>query len=386
MKLLSVTTLFALLSSALFLFSFYLVALMNLVTVEGKHKLSPLQQQAAETTPRNSFSTYYAPTDLLDEITFDQLLLEEHVINARSGCDMTSWVYPSADPRRPGHNDCEANEARDVRSPLQLQAYDTLFVPMNQMLHFVDFFLPNITTPIVVVSGQWHDLSPEKYMPELCFFKMVDSPHIVRWFLQNKPTWAWPEPKHPKISSFPFGVKPKRRAYLNQLQLYRADPLVKTDKIFVSYLSNSTSSRARIQSGVKRLDYTEYIRAIRAANYTLSPNGDRPDCYRHYEAIGMGSMPITELNDDEYEHFGHNVIYATKDWDLATLQRTLPERMNVNRKLVFEEYWMEYMERTVGHPLRVWDRRIQVRVLVSAIAERIRLENNQQHTYHKVKG
>jgi len=28
----------------------------------------------------------------------------------------------------------------------------------------------------------------------------------------------------------------------------------------------------------------------------------------------------------------------------------------VNRNMVFEEYWMEYVERVVEHPLRWWDR------------------------------
>jgi hypothetical protein len=351
----------------------------RLTTTVASNATGSQQQQAmtpAVDTPRSS----YSPTYFRDEIPFDRLLLEEHIINERSGCNLASWVYPNPHYPRPGQDDCEPSEGRDVASPTQLQDYDTLYVPFFQLWHFADFFLPNLTAQIVVLSGQSSNLDPQKYLPIQTFHKVVDSPHVMHWFVQNKPRWAWPQPNHAKISSFPYGVKQREmaEAFFRLLIRHReAPPLPKVNVIFASPLGKTGPSRASMPTAGddKKLEYSVYLREMGLANYTLSPNGDRPDCFRHYEAIGMGSVPITELQQDEYEHFGDNVIYNNTDWDLAILRQTLPEPKLVNRKLVLEEYWMEYMERRAGHPLRVWDQRIQARMLVSTIAERIRNAN-----------
>lgn len=50
-----------------------------------------------------------------------------------------------------------------------------------------------------------------------------------------------------------------------------------------------------------------------------------------------------------------NAIFENTDWNLTTLAETLPPNPQVNQRLIFEEYWMEYVERIVGRPLRWYD-------------------------------
>ena len=94
---------------------------------------------------------------------------------------------------------------------------------------------------------------------------------------------------------------------------------------------------------------------MRESKYIISPDGDRPECYRHYEAIAMGCMPITQMDAKTHRHLNENVIYNNTNWNVTTLAESLPPNPHVNQRLIFEEYWIEYGERIVGRPLRWYD-------------------------------
>lgn len=80
------------------------------------------------------------------------------------------------------------------------------------------------------------------------------------------------------------------------------------------------------------------------SQYALSPDGDRPECHRHYEAIDMGTMAIISLDPYLHRHLKGNVVFGEKRWNVTELEARLPHDPVVNRRLIFEEYWMEYVE------------------------------------------
>lgn len=103
------------------------------------------------------------------------------------------------------------------------------------------------------------------------------------------------------------------------------------------------------------MNASEYLLRLHESEYVLSPDGDRPECHRHYEAIALGTMPITSLDPTLYRHFAGNIVYNENEWNLTKLEAKLPRKPVVNQRLVFQEYWMEYIEREMGRPLRWWD-------------------------------
>ena len=126
--------------------------------------------------------------------------------------------------------------------------------------------------------------------------------------------------------------------------------------MYQGFLGRTTDSRKAVPKS-RNLPYGEFLNELAKSKYVISPDGDHPDCHRHYEAIGLGAVPITELDPFLYRHLKEGpVVYRNTNWNVTWLEETLPETNAVNRNLVFEEYWMEYIERAVGRPLQWWDK------------------------------
>ena len=148
-----------------------------------------------------------------------------------------------------------------------------------------------------------------------------------------------------------------RRAFLKAAMNDNGSESDKTNPIFVSFIRNTSRDRDGVPSG-RKLGYEKYLDEISRSHYVTSPNGDRPDCHRHYEALGLGAIPITQMDPSVYTHLKdqEGIIYNNTNWNLKDLEKTLPfPAPEVNRNVIFEEYWMEYVEQAVGRRLWWWD-------------------------------
>ena len=75
----------------------------------------------------------------------------------------------------------------------------------------------------------------------------------------------------------------------------------------------------------------------------ISPDGDRPDCYRNYEAIGLGTVPIVMGQPDLWGWMPDAVMGIPVNlWnDEAALKELLPPYTGTHRNFVLLEYWRE---------------------------------------------
>jgi len=249
-----------------------------------------------------------------------------------------------------------------------VQAYDTIYVPARALAYFIESILPKIKDPVVLIAGQYYRLKGALDAGwERHFLPLYSNPKVIKIFCHNAIKYA--KQDHPKLESFPYGMQHKsynhkkptplevfREAFFQHLELPE-----KTNDIFIGFLDVRWNPKCRGMPIGPKLPLKEYYDQIAKSKFILSPNGDRPECYRHYEAIGLGTIPITELDPHHYHHLRDApVVYNTSTWTLnGTTALHLLGMMNipiVNRNMIFEEYWMEYIERVVGHPLRWWDR------------------------------
>jgi hypothetical protein len=167
------------------------------------------------------------------------------------------------------------------------------------------------------------------------------------------------------MSPLPFGLKQGGLHNVNTAKDYRKVfvqhlQLNKTELLYMGFLAQTSESRQNVPAAKERVPMAQYLDGIAHAQYVFSPSGMKPECYRHYEAIGLGTIPITEMNQSFAWHLqGGSVIFGTTNWDVEVLTKELPQRRDLpaNRNMIFEEYWMEYMEAEVKKgPLNWWDR------------------------------
>jgi hypothetical protein len=208
---------------------------------------------------------------------------------------------------------------------------------------------------------------------------ILQHPRVLYWFCQNLPKYGGTHPHHPKLASFPFGIKQRvtddplqptnGAAYQQVFQEALHPNFSKNRTLFAGYVTvmSNERDRANIPASSTVLLPLEFYRATAQSRYIPSPNGDRPECYRHYEALGLGTAPITQLSREQglFAHFeGSGLLYqedfysswmnnASASWkDL--LEKRIP--VVVHRNVVLEEYWMEYVDWYVDRILTWWDR------------------------------
>jgi hypothetical protein len=315
--------------------------------------------------------------------SFEQTLADRglNLITTASGCHLAAWVFQAGEPQfidcyLPGGHGMfppseesiyNASQHLDGGTVPMIQPYDTIYVNIEGLAIFIDTILPNISTPIVLLAGQWQrckKLAKEK--EEV----LLASPYIVKLFIHsvNYHLHDW---RNPKVAPWAYGIsharyspsdpdhlEPYRRAFWMYLHAN------KTRGIMHGYLNRFSNRRRRkkVPSSPKKLTPTEYYDEMAQHQFILSPNGDRPECYRHYEAIGLGTVPITQLSLLTHPHFQPGpILYGTTDWNLTAeqaLERLGTSRFPaVNRLMILEEYWIGYVQGIVGRSdLRWFDR------------------------------
>ena len=94
-----------------------------------------------------------------------------------------------------------------------------------------------------------------------------------------------------------------------------------------------------LTENTQKLDYNDYLNKIKQSKFLISTSGDRDDSYRHYEAIGLGTIPISNI--DYYEIFENN-MYSTSEENLIKILKTSKcdiEYKEPNKNMIYLEYW-----------------------------------------------
>ena len=316
------------------------------------------------------------PTYFQDKVPLDKLIKRGNLLRVYTGCSIATWSY-SGFTEEDDHRleDCYLDKGLEAllmhqvtnETASQVKAYDSVYVPIASLERFVANVLPKIQNDFILMTGQKSLLPP---FSKQLFDTVIEHPRVIRWFLQNQAVYSY-DPYHEKMGIFPYGIFTQ---YPERYLEIMAKDVKKKNFIYVGYLNKGTNKNVRrdIPRLRDKILPPIYFAGIHNSTYVLSPDGDRPECHRHYEAIGMGTMPITGLDPYLHRHLLGNAVYGERRWKLAELEKKLPRNPKVNRRLVFEEYWMEYVEREVGRPLRWYDPSRNVRCSLQEIVDLVK--------------
>jgi hypothetical protein len=329
--------------------------------------LSPIDEKEEGWNPR-FFERANISTFLARDLNF---------IHDKSGCFAAAWIFENT--HRKKFVDCywSDNEQRlNAKRVHEMEPYDTVYVTYKSVGSFLEKIMPNVTVPIILLTGQ-HYMSSDNLLPKDVTDQILDHPNIVFWFVHNMNEYIQMDDKPPdKVKPLAYGLQsdkytpksPDPRAIYRHVFLRHLE-LNKTRDILIPYLNPHTNpKRMNIPRSTERVDMETYLEQLAGSHFIFSPNGDRPECYRHYEALGLGAIPITELDPIYYWHLKSGpVVYNTTNWHNLTTGDDVLQLLGldvfprVQRNMVFAEYWLEQMERVVGRALRWWDTRYKKR-------------------------
>ena len=193
---------------------------------------------------------------------------------------------------------------------------------------FVEKIIPNLKKKVFLFTYRW-------YLPQVSKSRhseiVLNHPNILHWFSQN-PIY----PSSRKYSGFPYGINEGSLLdYTNIFLNYNGSKYVN----FLHLPVSNTNINRKSFKPLPLLPIKEFYEKMSFSKFVLSPEGDRPDTYRHYECIGLETVPISNINQSLYSFFGNSMSFMkTEDmekYDGNQLIYNKPKRF-----LVYSDYWI----------------------------------------------
>ena len=221
---------------------------------------------------------------------------------------------------------------------------DILFVQNNYFDIFITNYLPNIKVHFILLTGQWH--LPQLHINQTTTL-LLDDTRIHKWFSQN------PIFKHDKYLPFPYGLNygynldnPEIKIYAKELLNIKKNKLNNIINLSMNY---STNICREIFERMPSMSNEEFYKLINNSKFILSPIGDRNDTYRHWEAIGLGTIPIANVEYLYKELFMDNMFYVNNTYEMLELYNSNTELIYKcpNKDLICLDYWKDYIKKNI---------------------------------------
>lgn len=223
-----------------------------------------------------------------------------------------------------------------------IQNGDIVQVQVDRFDFFCDTVLPLLQKKgiqIILITSQWH-------LPQIHRNDRTDSllhnPCILFWIAQN-PIY----PNGEKYMAFPYGICHLHVQEYMQFVQQNARPS-KTRTLFNGHASvhghlppNHIRRKYALLCGGPALSYAAYLEQIAQSEFAISTSGDRDDCYRHYECIGLHAIPISDTRYTDI--FEKNMVYSCAE-DMVKLVETNSAPTTYaepNRDILTISFWLD---------------------------------------------
>ncbi len=234
-------------------------------------------------------------------------------------------------------------------SPEKVPAGSIIFTNAFVLDKFWKEIHPKIKYPYVLISLFCGAIEPYIYDPK-----------IIAW-LGNANNLAFP-----KFINIPLGVFRDESIYQNRKQAFQAFNRLKnkpkTKLLYMNFcIQNNTQEREPVYKlfkdkayctctiknyQIQRKPFFEFLEEMADFKFVLSPWGDMLDCYRHWEALLVGSIPIIRSCSLD-DLFSDLPVLVIKDWNEITeefLNKKYEEIMSkkdYNFEKLYMKYWVE---------------------------------------------
>jgi len=233
--------------------------------------------------------------------------------------------------------------------PQKVLPGDTVFVNGNLLEQFFETIYPKIVVPFVLVSHNSTRMVPDTLSQHL------NDEKIIAWFTRNPDRIG-----HPKLfglplglgnAYFPFGSKEIGNRVIKQQNRFFTS---KKNLLYLGF-NPRTNHKERWPAlrlfknapyayhPTRRVSYEQHLINLGESTFVISPQGAGLDCYRHWEAMLMGCIPIIKHSTLD-PLFDDLPVVLIHDWSEVTqqlLQQKIIEMSNKTYNLakLYADYW-----------------------------------------------
>ena len=279
---------------------------------------------------------------LIENNTLDLPKCQKLIINPYSLIYMCDHYYQVE------HHVINKNNLLHDKDLSKIKDYDIIYCQTDCLSQFFYEILERIDKKIILATGKSE--LPQIFKSELTD-KILKHKNVLLWVSQN-PIYD----NSDKYLAFPYGIYADSGQYefINvhsyAISLYNSKNIKKTKNLINVSLNYTTNPCRQKLPIIPWLTTTEYRKEIACAKFILSPIGDRDDCYRHYEAIGLGTIPISNVNELYKNIFTTNMIYNNIDEMVNMLNDDNLDLVykEPNRDLICYEYWKDIVHKKIA--------------------------------------
>lgn len=252
-----------------------------------------------------------------------------------------------------------ANHVLDETSPTfetnEIQDGDIVFVGMPYISYFVREISPHITSSYILITSNGGGKIDNQFLP------FLSTQNLIAWFGRNMTV------QHKKAHIIPLGLNWRRsRSSIKHTEKYLANVSTEnyfTDKpihtLWAGVSAKTSPTRPQILKKIKARDFVttsakipffEYLEKLRSSKFVLSPRGRNIDCYRTWEALYVGSIPVVESHgiNDVYKDLPvvivENLSDVTKELLESEFESLMKKRFNLEK--LHMDYWIEKIHLT----------------------------------------
>lgn len=235
-------------------------------------------------------------------------------------------------------------------NPEIVEKGNIILLPSNLINIFIEHIHPKINENYILLI--WGDVSYEAVFN----INFLDSPKIVLWGVVN-----CLNPEHPKIIPIPIGIThpshppyyPKRENYFDILS--KKDSIDKEIFCISNFNLFTAKSRQILYESIKNKEFItfyknmphkKYFETLFKADFCISPPGNGLDCFRHWECILAGCIPIIKHSPIDPLFF-KMPVYFVNEYESLT-RENLTNALNDLRNGEYEfdklyaRYWNDF--------------------------------------------
>lgn len=240
----------------------------------------------------------------------------------------------------------KANDLLKNKNYNDIKNLDIVQVQVDHFDFFYDEVLPILeqnNIKIIIITSQ---LNLPQIIKNDRTDEILKKKNIILWISQN-PIYT----NNKKYMAFPYGILHLNiNNYVNFIKSCNIDTN-KNIKILNQYASahdhlpdNHIRKMFDIfgkNNGIP-INYNEYLTNIFDSEFVISTSGDRDDCYRHYECIGLNSIPVSNIGDGYKDIFENNMIYSNAEEmiNMINTKKINYEYKKPNRDILTIDFWL----------------------------------------------